>query len=81
MKSVNETPTSNAITDMRNLKKEHNELLCRTDNDSQTLQKFGFQMRQVGGWGDAMRAWHGHAVKFGGDYCCTPINVIKFIKH
>ena len=32
----NETPTSNAITYMWNLKKGHNELLCRTDTDSQT---------------------------------------------
>ena len=32
----NETPTSNACTDMWNLKKGHNELLCRTDTDSQT---------------------------------------------
>ena len=33
--SDSETPTSNATTDMWNLKKGHNEL-CRTDTDSQT---------------------------------------------
>ena len=42
------TPTSNAITDMWNLKKGHNERLCRTDTDSQTLKTYGFQMRQWG---------------------------------
>ena len=31
--SDNETPTSNAITYRWNLKKGHNELLCRTDTD------------------------------------------------
>ena len=34
--SDSETPTSNAITYMWNLKKGHNELLCRTDTNSQT---------------------------------------------
>ena len=34
----NETPTSNAFTDMWNLKKGQTELLCRTDADSQTLK-------------------------------------------
>ena len=36
-------------------------------------------MRQVGGWGDALRVWDGNAIKFGCDDCCTTINVIKFI--
>ena len=40
--SDNETQTSNAITCMWNLKKGHNELLCRTDTDSQTLKNLGF---------------------------------------
>ena len=31
---TNETPTSNAFTDMWNLKKGQTELLCRTDADS-----------------------------------------------
>ena len=33
-----ETPTSNAFTDMWNLKKGQTELLCRTDAYSQTLK-------------------------------------------
>ena len=40
---------------------------------------YGWQMRQVAGWRDALRVWEGHAVKFGCNDCCTPINVIKFI--
>ena len=62
------------------LKRGHNELLCRTDTDSQTLKTYGFQMRQIGGWGNTLRVWDGNAVKFGCSDCCTPINVIKFIK-
>ena len=37
-------------------------------------------MRQVGGWGDALRVWDGNSLKLGCDDCCTPINVIKFIE-
>ena len=37
-------------------------------------------MRQIGRWGDAPRVWDGNTVKFGCDDCCTPVNVIKFIK-
>ena len=35
-------PTSYAITHMWNLKKEHNEPLCRIDNDSPTLKNLWF---------------------------------------
>ena len=45
----NETPTSNANTYMCNLKKGHNELLCRTDTNSQTLKNLGFPKER--GWG------------------------------
>ena len=38
----------NAITYMWNLKQGHNELLCRTDTDLQTLKNLWFQRRQVG---------------------------------
>ena len=64
---------------MCNLKKEHNELLCRTDTDSQTLKNLRFPNETVWGQGDALRVWDGNAIKFGCDDCCTPINVIKFI--
>ena len=36
--SDSETPTSNAVPYMWNFKKGHNELLCRTNIDSQTLK-------------------------------------------
>ena len=64
---------------MWNLKK-HNELHCRTDTDSQNLKTYGFQMRKVGGGGDALRVWNGNATQFGYDDHCTTINVIKFIE-
>ena len=35
----NETPTSNAFTDMWNLKKGQTEFLCRTDIDSTDFEK------------------------------------------
>ena len=47
MKSDNETPTSNAITYMRNLKKGQNKLLCRTDTDSETLKNLWFPNETV----------------------------------
>ena len=37
-------------------------------------------MRQVGVSGDALKVWDVNAIKFGCDDCCTPINVIQFIK-
>ena len=55
--SDKETSTSNATTDMWYLKKEHNELLCRTDTNSQTLKNVWFpketvwEWRDVPGWG------------------------------
>ena len=51
MKLDNETPTSYAITYMRNLKKGHNELLCITDTDSQTLKNLGFPKETGWEWG------------------------------
>ena len=80
MKSDGETPTSNAITYMWNLKKGHGELLCRADTDSQTLKNLWF-LKEIGcGWGTAMRVWEGDAIKFGCGDRCTTINVIKFIE-
>ena len=49
--SDNETPTSNAITDMWSLKKGHNELLGRTDADSETLKNLWFPNETVWGGG------------------------------
>ena len=75
----NETPTSNAFIDMWNVKKAHNELLCRTDTDSQTLKNLWFPKETVWG-GDTPRVWDGNAIKLGCDDHCTTINVIKFIE-
>ena len=64
---------------MWNLKKGHNELLCRTDSDSQT-EKLWFPNETGWGVGDALRVWDGNAMKFGCDDCCTPIHVITSVK-
>ena len=79
--SDNETPTSNAITYMWNLKQGHNELVCRTDTDSQTLKNLWFPRRQVGGWVDMLGAWDGNAIKLGCDDHCTTINVINSLSN
>ena len=41
---------------------------------------YGFQMRHIRRWGDALRIWDGNAIKFDCDDRCTTINVIKFIE-
>ena len=61
-------------------KKEHNELICRTDTDSQPLKILWFPNGTGCGVGGALRIWDGNAIKFGFDDCCTPLNVIKFIE-
>lgn len=64
---------------MWNLQKAHDDLLCRSDADSQTVKNLWFPKWTGRGWGDALRLWDGNAVKFGCDDCCTHINVIKLI--
>ena len=66
---------------MWNLKKGHNELLCRTDTDSQTLKNVWFQNETGQEVGYALGVWEGNAIKFGCDDHCTTINVIKFIEY
>ena len=61
--------------------KGHNELLCRIDTDSQTLNNLRFPNET--GWGvggNALRVWDGNAIKLGCDDRCTAVNVIKFIE-
>ena len=65
---------------MWNLKKGHNELLYRTDTDSQTLKNLWFPNETGWGVGGFTEVWNGNATKFGCDDCCTTINVIKFIE-
>ena len=57
-----------------------NELVFRTDADSQALKTYGFQMRHVGGRGDALGVWTGNAIKLGCEDHCKTINIIKFIE-
>ena len=65
---------------MWSLKKGHNELLCRTDIDSQTLKNLRFPKETGWGWGDGLGGWDGSAMKLGCNDHCTTINVIKFIE-
>ena len=65
---------------MWNLRKGHNERLCRTDTDSQTLKNLRFPNKTVEGWAHALGVWDGNAIKLGCDDHCTTINVIKFIE-
>ena len=62
---------------MWNLKKGHNELLCRTDTDSQTLKNLWFPKERVGEWGDALGWLDGNPIKLDCDDHCTTINVIN----
>ena len=75
-----ETPISYAIVYMWNLRKRHNELLCITDTDSQTLKKLWFPKEIDWGLEDGLGVWDGNAVKLDYDDHCTTINVIKFIE-
>ena len=66
---------------MWNVKKEYNVLLCRIDTDAQTLKNFWFSKETgVGGQKDGLGVWDVNPVKSGCEYCCTTINVIKFIQ-
>ena len=78
--SQKETPTSNAITDMWNLKKGQNELLCRRDTDSQTLKNFWFPKETVQGVGEALGLWDRNPIKLDCDDHCTTINAINSLK-
>ena len=53
------------------LKKDTNELICRTETDSQIL---GCRGRE------GLGVWDGNVVKLGCDDGCTTINIIKFIE-
>ena len=65
---------------MWDLKKGHNELLWRTDNDAPTLKNLWFPKETGWGLGGYTEGLGWNAVKFGCDGCCTPIDVIKLIK-
>ena len=65
---------------MWNIKKGHNELLYRTDIDSQILKNLRFPKETGWGVGNGLRVWDENAIKSGCDDHCTTINIIKFIE-
>jgi len=75
--SDNETPASNAFTDMWNLKKRTEWTSFWADTDSQTLKNLWFPKETGWGWGNALRIWEGNARKLGCDdlynYKCNTI--------
>jgi len=77
----NETPTSNAFTDMWNLIKGQTELLCSIDTDSQTLKKLWSLKETVWRVGDVPVVWDGNPIKLDCDDHCTTINVINSLNN
>ena len=66
---------------MWNLKKEQNELLCRTDTDSQTLKNVWFPKETVCGVGGCAELWDGNSIKLNCDDHCTTINVVNSLSN
>ena len=66
---------------MDSKKKGCNELLCRTDTDSQDFENLWFlkEMDWRGGVSE-LGIWDGNAIKLGCDDHCTTISVKKFIE-
>ena len=62
---------------MWNLKRGQNELLCRTETDSQTEKLMVTKGDRLGG--DGLGVWDGN-IKLGCDDGCTTINIIKFVE-
>ena len=78
--SQTETQMSYAITYMWNLKKGYNELICRTEADSQSLKSLCLPKET--GWGtrDGLGVWDGNVITLGCDDGYTTINIIKHIE-
>ena len=66
---------------MWNLKKGHNELLCRADTVSPNLKNLRFPKETVWGWGDALGVWDGNPIKLDCDDHCITINVINSLSN
>ena len=62
---------------MWTLRKGYNELLCRTDADSQTLKNLWFPKERGWGVGDELGLWEVNTVKLDCYDHCTTINVIN----
>ena len=74
-------PTSNAFTDMWNLKKGQNEFLCRPDTDSQTLKNLWSPKETVWGVGGCAVLSVGNPIKLDCDDHCTTINVTNSLSN
>ena len=79
--SDNDTPTSNAITDMWNLKKMTQSTSLQNRYWLTDWKTYGFQRRQFGGWGDALGVWDGNPIKLDCNDHCTTINVINSLSN
>ena len=77
----NETPISNAFTDMWNLKKGQNELLCRTDTDSDFEKLMVSRGDSLGVGGDVLGLWDGNPIKLDCADHCTTTNVINSLSN
>ena len=66
---------------MWNLKEGQNELLCRTDADSQNLKNLWFPTETFWGVGDALGLWDGNPIKLDCDDHSTTINVINSLSN
>ena len=65
---------------MLNLKKVYNELICKTEIDSQTLKNLTVTKGNGLKGTDRLRVLDGNIVKLGFDDGCTTTNTIKFIE-
>ena len=61
---------------MQNLKRGQNELLCRTDPDSETFKNLWFPKEIV-----LLGLWDGYPIKLDCDDHCTTINVINALSN
>ena len=71
----------NAITYMWHLKIGYNELLCRTDTDSQTLKNLWFPKERGRGVGNALGVWDGNLIKLDCDDHCPTTNVMNSLSN
>ena len=74
--SDSETPRSYVVTYTWNLKKGYNELICRTERDSQTLRNLWLPKET--GWGNELGVRDENVLKLGCDDGCIAIDIIKF---
>ena len=79
--SDNETPASNAITYIWNVKKDRLNFLAEQILTHRLWKTYGYQRRQYRGHGDALGVWDGYPIKLDCDNHCTTINVINSLNN